>query len=562
MRIEPWTEELHRPGGDGVTVSYAEAHPIETSLILNGIVNGVAIDYNGDRTVSRTCENLKSALADEVVRSKVSKIIGDDVAAGKTAGPFPQPPFSPFSISPIGAVPKKGSDKVRKIHHLSFPRGGDSINANTLDSYQPLQNFQAAADHVRTAGPGCWLIKLDVEAAYRQVPVRRSDWGLLGFKWRNANGCEEYYYDRTLPFGLKSSCRLWELFATALHYFCEHLLGIRRVVHYIDDFLFVVESHSDAVAVLALALALCKRLGLPMADSKIEGPIQCLQFLGLELDTVAMEARLGAKRLGDLVALLEDWKGKTQATTTERQSLAGILNFAATVVAPGRTFLQRIFADIRQRGRKGGRYADKAYHISSALQADLDWWRAFASDWNGVSILVPGPWSHAKELFTDACLTGWGAYYQGRWCRGEWTAAERAQSIRIKRESMPYLELRALLLAVTAFKEQWHGKRVIFRCDAHAATDAIKRGYSGMPHTAALLRQLHFLSVDNGFEFQVKWIAGADNGIADVLSRMRDSHSQLRRQQDMLNFRAQAPQAHPRHEHPEPTPQLPPMERM
>ncbi len=562
MRIEPWREELHKLGTDS-TPSYATAHPTETALILDGIVHGVAIDFVGDRSVDRNCENLKSALETPSVISKVSKIIGDDVASGKTAGPFAYRPFSPFSLSPIGAVPKHGTDKVRKIHHLSFPRGGDSINASTIDAYQPLQSFQTAAEHVRAAGKGCWLIKLDVEAAYRQVPVRPSDWSLLGFKWRNADGVEEYYYDRTLPFGLKSSCRLWELFATALHYFCEHLLGIKRVVHYIDDFLFVVESHSDAVAVLALALALCKRLGLPMAESKIEGPIQCLIFLGLELDTVALEARLGVKRLGDLIALLKVWKEKSHATTQERQSLAGILNFAATVVAPGRTFLQRIFADIKQRKGKAGRHAQKkAYPISTGLQADLDWWRAFAANWNGVSILVPGEWIHAKELFTDACLTGWGAYYQGRWCRGEWSALERQQAIRIKRESMPYLELRALLLAVTAFREQWRGKRVIFRCDAHAATDAIKKGYSGMPHTAALLRQLHFLSVANNFEFRVQWIAGADNGIADVLSRMRDSHSRLRRQQDMLTFRAQAPKAHARHEHPEPTPQLPPMEEM
>ena len=560
MRIDPWREELHKPGRD-TALSYAHAHPDETALIINGIVNGVAIDFVGDRAASRDCENLKSGTENAAVRGKVYKIIGDDVAAGKTAGPFPQRPFLPFSLSPIGAVPKKGTDKIRKIHHLSFPRGGDSINANTVDMYQPLQDFRAAAEHVRAAGKGCWLIKLDVEAAYRQVPVQRSDWGLLGFKWRNEQGQVEYYYDRTLPFGLKSSCRLWELFATALHYFCEHLLGIRRVVHYIDDFLFVVESHSDAVAVLALALALCKRLGLPMADSKIEGPIQCLQFLGLELDTVALEARLGAKRLGDLVALLEEWKGKKFATNTERRSLAGILNFAATVVAPGRTFLQRIFADIKHEHNRG-RFANKARRVSAGLQADLNWWRAFAARWNGVSILVPGEWVHAKELFTDACLTGWGAYYQGRWCRAEWTAAELTQSIRVSRESMPYLELRALLLAVTAFKEQWRGKRVIFRCDAHAATDAIKRGYSGMPQTAALLRQLHFLSVENGFEFRVQWIAGVDNHVADILSRMRDSHSRLRRQQDMIKFREQASAHHPHHEHPEPTPHLPTMEEM
>ena len=121
MRIEPWRVELHRLGAKGAP-SYAIKFPRETALILDGIINGVAIDFNGDRTVERDCENLKSALIDVFVQRKVFKIISDDVANMKTAGPFPARPYRPFSISPIGAVPKHGTDKIRKIHHLSFPR--------------------------------------------------------------------------------------------------------------------------------------------------------------------------------------------------------------------------------------------------------------------------------------------------------------------------------------------------------------------------------------------------------------------------------------------------------
>ena len=73
---------------------------------------------------------------------------------------------------------------------------------------------------MRKLGRGCFLIKLDVSAAYKQIPVRREDWPLLGFMWRG-----EYYYERVLPFGLRSSCRLWDLYAAALHFCFMHLLG-------------------------------------------------------------------------------------------------------------------------------------------------------------------------------------------------------------------------------------------------------------------------------------------------------------------------------------------------
>ena len=94
-----------------------------------------------------------------------------DVAANKKAGPFDRPPFKFFSVSPIGAVPKKGTNKIRVIHHLSHPFKGDSINHSITEKYQPLGNFDQACVLIRRLGRGCSLIKLDAEAAYKQVPV-------------------------------------------------------------------------------------------------------------------------------------------------------------------------------------------------------------------------------------------------------------------------------------------------------------------------------------------------------------------------------------------------------
>ena len=114
-----------------------------------------------------------------------------------------------------------------------------------------IDSFDKAVEAVVELGRGCLLIKLDVEAAYKQIAVRPEDWHLLGFKW-----LDKYYYERVLPFGLRSSCRLWDVFATALHYMFERHLGIEVVIHYVDDFLFVVSlSHEDAESKLKLALS-------------------------------------------------------------------------------------------------------------------------------------------------------------------------------------------------------------------------------------------------------------------------------------------------------------------
>ncbi len=48
------------------------------------------------------------------------------------------------------------------------------------------------------------MIKIDVKAAFRLVPVREQDTPLLGMERKG-----QFYRDRCLPFGLSSS-RLWE----------------------------------------------------------------------------------------------------------------------------------------------------------------------------------------------------------------------------------------------------------------------------------------------------------------------------------------------------------------
>ena len=319
MNYDQWEALL----GTGGKMSYAKLEPVKSALILNGIINGVSIDFTGKRNVNRFGPNLP--IDDEHI-PKVTEVIMKDVESLKKAGPFSQQPFKHMAISPIGAVPKKNSTKIRVIHHLSHPFKGDSVNENIIDEYLPISSFGHAAQAVREFGRYCYLVKLDVEAAYKQVPVRREDWPLLGFKW-----LDQWYYERVLPFGLRSSCRLWELYAAALHHFFQHVLqcrGRRQIIHYVDDFLFVVESRDDAIALRDGALKLCTGLGIPMAADKTEGPVTCLTFLGIQIDTTTMVASLPDDKLHEITTLTTSWVRKERASIKEIQSLVGKLSFA------------------------------------------------------------------------------------------------------------------------------------------------------------------------------------------------------------------------------------------
>ena len=75
---------------------------------------------------------------------------------------------------------------------------------------------------------------------------------------------------------------------------------------------------------------------------KLEGPATCLTFLGIEVDTEAMELCLSEKKLGLLTATVKEWYGRKSCTKRELLSLIGVLSHACKVVRPGRSFLRRL----------------------------------------------------------------------------------------------------------------------------------------------------------------------------------------------------------------------------
>ena len=502
---------------------YSSLHPLESAEILRGITHGVRVDFTGPRETNRRCTN--HPMTDEH-RDKVSAVIAADVVAGKKAGPFAAPPFAHFWCSPIGCVPKRGTDKVRVIHDLSH---GSPASVNDFIEYREhhLGSFDDAMDAVRRLGRGCWLVKLDVEAAYKQVPVDPADWHLLGFTWLG-----QYYHERTLPFGLRSSCRKWDLYATALHHFMQKHLGIHCTVHYVDDFLFVVRDLADATARRDAALRMCAQLGVPMSPKKTEGPVTRLTFLGIEIDTEAMEARLSQERLEELRSSLSVWVTRDTASIQEFQSLAGVLNFVCRVVRPGRVYLRSIIAQVTtlqrlaRKSRSGSGAVARAermrqHTLHPDVRADVAWWYHSLAQWNGVGILYDLEWTASTklELHTDACTTGYGALCGTQWFQGLWTTDQLAAARRTDRESMPFLELLALVLAAATWGPSWGGRRILFHCDCQPVVQAAGKLSSAQPDMHHLIRQLHSIAARYGFDFRVEHIAGAVNVSADALSR-------------------------------------------
>ena len=186
----------------------------------------------------------------------------------------------------------------------------------------------------RSLGIGALLAKLDLKNAYRMVPVHPDDRWLLGVRWQ-----DQIFLDTALPFGLRSAPKLFTALADCLLWIMQ-ANGVRHVLHYLDDFLFIGEPHSTECAQsLHTAIEVCAHLGVPVAPHKIEGPSTSLSFLGIMIDTESFQLKLPTEKLQRLKSDIAKWQGRRHCTKRELQSLLGSLNHAASVIGPGRTFM-------------------------------------------------------------------------------------------------------------------------------------------------------------------------------------------------------------------------------
>lgn len=180
-----------------------------------------------------------------------------------------------------------------------------------------------------------------------------------------------------------------------MEWIARDVLLASAVIHVLDEFLFLTPSSAKCQADLNRFLQLCDTLGVPVTYM---GPFPCLQFVGINLDTQAMEARLPQDKIDKCKHLLESFLQRRSATLRDFQSHIGFLNFACSVVVPGRAFLRHLID-----GAKGIHKPHHHIKLSLAVKADLKTWLTFLDHFNGKSFLLSHIWESSRtlELYTD-----------------------------------------------------------------------------------------------------------------------------------------------------------------
>jgi len=249
-----------------------------------------------------------------------------------------------------------------------------------------------------------------------------------------------------------------------------------------------------------------------MAPEKTVGPSTTLSFAGIELDSVKSEARLPRDKLDRCIQLISTFLQRKKASLREIQSLTGLLNFACSVVVPGRAFLRRLI-----NLTIGIRAPQHFIRISRDVKEDLKVWLSFLSTFNGHSFFLDDHWysSHTLNLYTDASgALGFGAIFGSEWCYGKWPKEWEYKNIAI-------LEFYPIVLSLCLWGHRMQNRCILFFTDNEALVYVINKRSCRDNSLMFFVRKMVLVCLNNNILFKAKHIPGIHNTLADSLSRLQ-----------------------------------------
>ncbi|KAF7303305.1 hypothetical protein MKEN_01294600 [Mycena kentingensis (nom. inval.)] len=302
--------------------------------------------------------------------------------------------------SPVHAVPKPHSDKLRMIVDQSFgDYAPNSMISREAVAGAKLDSLQRLGDRLlelrRLHGPNADLVvwKSDVSQAYRRLPVHP----LWQLKQIITIG-EERRVDRCVEFR-----------ESGFRAYLDRIHGTRsldRKRHLADRVEFYHPYRSMFPADQTATLQLWDELGIPHDRAKqLHGRV--LPVIGFEVDTAAMTFSMADEQRDELVAAVEDFYreppiGGRRRTLREFQRLAGWINWALNVYPLLRPALANVYAKTAGKNRP-----DARVHLSNGVANDLRWFADHVRAMPGIRLLESIDWApdDADVIFSGAIGT-------------------------------------------------------------------------------------------------------------------------------------------------------------
>ncbi len=370
-----------------------------------------------------------------LLRAEVAVLLAKDAIE-----PVPPAEMKSRFYSPYFIVPKKGGGLQPILDLRVLNRALHKLPFRMLTQRRIFQCIR----------PFDWFAAIDLKDAYFHVSILPRHRPFLRFAFEG----RAFQY-KVLPFGLSLSPRVFTKVVEAA------LVPLReagiRVLNYLDDWLILAQSrvllceHRDTV------LGHLSRLGLWVNWEKRKlSPVQRISFLGMELDSVNLTARLSVERAQSMLNCLESFQRKRAVPLKHFQRLLGHMASAAAVTPLGLLHMRPLQHWLHDRvPRCAWRCGMYRVSVTPSCRQTFGPWSDLAFLRAGVPLVQV---SRHVVVSTDASAMGWGAMCNGHAAAGLWTGSRLQWHVNC-------LELLAVWLALRHFKVLLHDKHVLVRTD-------------------------------------------------------------------------------------------------
>lgn len=474
-----------------------------SNKILKGFLYGFDLGHHGKPNMANNKWSTVPSHLEHILQEKIRK----EITLGRIKGPYTDPPFKKFQVSPVSLREKSTPGTYRLIHNLSYPRNELSVNANIEQNYKSVKyaNILDAIQMLSKLPLGSYSCKTDIEDGFRIIPIRESDHAKLGIAINN-----KYYYDTCLPMGSASSCQLFELFSTALQHIMVTLEPDCKMIHYLDDFIFFAPTEKACQNYLDVFKNICSNIGLPLSAKKTTSPATKTIFLGIELDSINRCTKLPIDKLEKYTHVLDNTARMRTITKRNLQSLIGKLAFASCAV-PARAFLRRLI-NLLSGVKKQHHYVT----LSHGAKKDIQMWHRFLESYNGITFFRTLNYydSNSLRMGSDASKFAFGAIFQNNWIQETYPDSWKAKDITV-------LELYPIFVLIEVFGAAIQNCTVIFFCDNLAVVHIINSQTCKPDFLMSIVRNLVFTLVRHNIHLIARHIPGKKNYICDRLSRLQ-----------------------------------------
>lgn len=401
---------------------------------------------------------------------------------------------------------------ISKIFLAEKPNGGKRFILNL----KPLNKF-IATDHFkmedyRTASKiiprDGFLATIDLKEAYLLIPIHPEHRKYLRFQFLNDFSQIINYEFISLPYGLSVAPRVFSKIIK------EVITSLRsrgfKSVQYLDDILCIGNDYEECLKNVNETVRTLQCLGFVVNYEK-----SCLQpqtrqkFLGFIYDTTSLTLSLPDEKRDKIALLAKKFNVLPRCTIREFAQFIGVLISACPAVKYGWLYTKILEREKYLLLKKYNDNYDAKICLSGRILEDNVWW---IQNIHTASCSMRMS-NFCKEIFTDASMTGWGAFSDGKRVNGNWSISERKLHIN-------YLELLAIFLALKSLVRDKANCAILLRVDNTTAISYVNRmGGIQYPHLNTVARQIWQWCETRQIWLFASYINTKDNKEADEESR-------------------------------------------